>query len=313
MPSFERFLESLGLHPREIIPGRWMRCPTENHPRKRNGSFKLAEDGQIGWAMDFAIHTEPVIWRPERYDAPNVDRRALTRRRIKERRALIMAIHSARAFYESCELLRKSHPYLEAKGLSMEGCFGLKRDPKSGALVVPMLIEGELASVQAIAADGDKRFWPGARTKGAQYRIDRPHAPLTVLCEGLATGLTLFSAVPTARVVVAFNAGNLAPVASTIGHGLHVVAADNDHATARRIGVNPGVKAATEAADVLGCGVAVPECSGTDWNDYFGERLVLLREAERGKRRAKSSAQIVQEVNAEIRAAVMRQARWRSV
>lgn len=312
MPSFERFLESLGLHPREIIPGRWMRCPTENHPRKRNGSFKLAEDGQIGWAMDFAVHTEPVVWRPERYDIPKVDRRALARRRAEERRALIMAIRGARAFYEACEPLRNSHPYLDTKGLSMEGCFGLKRDPKTGALVVPMLVEGQLASVQTIAVDGEKRFWPGARTKGAHYRIERPNAPLTILCEGLATGLTLFAAVPTARVVVAFNAGNLASVAATINHNLCVVAADNDHETAKRIDTNPGVKAATEAADVLGCGIAVPECSGTDWNDYFGERLALLREAERGKRRPKSSAQIVREVNAEICAAVMRQARWRS-
>lgn len=312
MRSFEHFLLSLGLRPREIVPGRWVRCPTETHPRSRNGSYKLADDGQIGWAMDFAVHSEPVTWRPEQQSRPvQIDRRELARRRAAERRARQQAAQEARDYYAACEPLRGAHPYLEAKGLSMEGCRGLKRDPHSGVLVIPMFRNGGLASVQTIADDGSKRFWAGASTKGASYQINRPGAALSILCEGLATGLSLFAAVPHARVVVAFNAGNMATVAPEIGLGMCVVAADNDHRTAERLGRNPGVQAATEAAEILGCGVAIPECAGADWNDYYSERLAELLAAEATSRRPRSEAQLAREIHAEIRAAVMRQARLR--
>lgn len=310
MQSFESFLASLGLRPQQIIPGRWMRCPTDTKPRKRNGSYKLSSDGQIGWAMDFTIHTEPAVWRPERQEAPRIDRAAIARRLAAERRALEAATRAAVSFYESCAPLIGGHPYLDSKWLSMEGCSGLKRHPKTGALVVPMRRAGAIASLQSITASGEKRFWPGASVRAAQYLIDRPGAALTILCEGLATGLTLFAAVPTARVVIAFNSGNLRPVAATLGPGLRVVAADNDHATASRIGRNPGLDAAQAAAAQIDCGVAAPECEGTDWNDFFCERLEQLRASERHARRRRTEAQLVLTVNAQIRAAVLREARF---
>lgn len=312
MRAFEGFLHSLGLRPREIVPGRWMRCPTEHKPRSLNGSYKLADDGQIGWAMDFGVHSEPVTWRPERPEQPAyIDRSEINRQRAARRREQARAMREARDHYDACEPLRHGHPYLDAKGLTMEGCFGLKRDPKTGHLIIPMYRSGGIASIQAIADHGAKLFWPGASTKGAFYRISRPAATLTILCEGLATGLSLFAAVPTASVLVAFTAGNLAAVAAEVGPGLCAVAADNDHETQARIGRNPGVQAATAAADVLGCGVAVPECAGADWNDYYVERLAVLQEAEAGSRRPRTEAQLARMVNAEIRAAVMRQARLR--
>lgn len=307
---FESFIRSLGLQPREIVPGRWMRCPTESHPRKRNGSYKLAADGQIGWAMDFAIHTEPLTWRPEKFDAARIDRTEIARRKAAEQRAQRQATKEAIAYYEACEPLRNSHPYLEAKDLSMEGCYGLKRDRKTGALVVPMYRDDRVVSVQTIAENGLKLFWSGASTRGAHYWIQRPQAALTVLCEGLATGLTLFAAVPMSRVLVAFNAGNL--INAPVPTGPCVVAADNDHETEARIGHNPGVKAATEAAQKFGCGVAVPHCSGADWNDYYSERLAVLIDAEANARRPRAASVLSREVLAEIRLAVMREVRLRA-
>lgn len=310
MRSFESFLESLGLRPRDIVPGKWMRCPTETHPRKKNGSYKLAEDGLIGWAMDFAAHAEPAVWRPESGEAPTVDRAAIERRRSQERRDIAQATRGAQEFYLRCHPVRDEHEYLTRKGLTMEGCSGLKIDPRTGALVVPMYVGRTISSVQSITSGGAKRFWPGARTKGATYIIERPGAPVTILCEGLATGLTLFAAVPTSRVVVAFSTGNFPAAAAAIPSGMRCVAADNDHETEARIGVNPGVVAAHRAAKEMGCGVAIPEGSGTDWNDYFCEQLEALRESEQGKRRPRAESELVRDVNARINAAVMKQTRW---
>lgn len=313
MQQFERFLVSLGLQPREIVPGKWVRCPTETHPRKRNGSYKLADDGQVGWAIDFAAHAEPIMWRADNDEGrvPRVDRGEIARRKAEAERERQRATNAAREHYMRCAPVRGGHEYLESKGLSMVGCHGLKVDTATEALVVPMLVGASVSSLQMIRPDGSKRFWPGARTKGAVYRIERQGAPLTILCEGLATGLTLYGAVPTARVIVAFSSGNLLPAIDSMGPGLCVVAADNDHGTEERRGTNPGVIAAQAAAEALGCGVAVPECQGSDWNDYAAERLAALIEGEQTKRRPRSQADLVRDVNAEIRAAVMRQARLR--
>ena len=129
---------------------------------------------------------------------------------------------------------------------------------------------------------------------------------MTVLCEGLATGLAIFAAVPTARVVVAFNAGNLVRVAEALPRrGMAVVAADNDLATEARSGINPGVKAAHEAATVLGCGIAVPTCIvGTDWLDYRNEKIEERKQVVRRGRVSESS--IRKAVDAEISAAMLR-------
>src|SRR5690606_18479009 len=95
---------------------------------------------------------------------------------------------------------------------------------------------GTIVSLQRIAADGAKKFWPGPSTKAVHYTIDRRGATVTVLAEGLATGLAIYAATPLARVIVAFNAGNLPALAGAMEwSGNVVVAADNDHETAARL------------------------------------------------------------------------------
>ena len=141
--------------------------------------------------------------------------------------------------------------------------------------------------------------------KAGSYAVERKGASITVLCEGLATGLAIFAAVRLTRVLVGFNSGNLSrvPVAR---RGMVCVAADNDHGTQAKLGHNPGVEAATEAADGLGCGVAVPVgIQGTDWADYRAERLAWML-AYRVKAR---EGDLRRSVDAEIEAAIMKNAR----
>jgi putative DNA primase/helicase len=313
MSSFQQFVEANGIIvPDTFTPGRWIRCRTANHPRKKNGSIKLADDGQVGWVQDYAVHTEPLTWRAgdgAALAAP-IDRALIAQRQAERRAALVQATHEARAYYAACAPLRDSHPYLVNKGLGVAGCLGLRVDA-AGWLVIPMLYNGKILSLQRISPEGEKKFHFGATTKYAYYAIERPSAVITVLVEGFATGLTIFQAIPNCRVVVAFNAGNLALVAERMERaGMGVVCADNDHETAARIGRNPGLDAARAAAEVLGVGVAFPTCEGTDWNDYVMEQMELAHAGQSFSfSRKRTAMQIQTSVFADVKLKVMREAR----
>lgn len=247
--DFRLWLMSLGLRPRTITAGRWVRCPTEHRPRGTNGAFFLAPTGEVGWAMDWATDTEPRMWRREaegRQDEPGAaarledalratlaaNRAAIEAARAELRESQRRASREAHAWYWGAEPLRGGHPYLEAHGLTVAGCrraphgrhgptHGLRTDAR-GRLVVPVqrlhLWRGKpwTQSVQLIEPGGLKRYWPGAPVKGGSYLIDaRPGsgAGRLLLCEGLATGLALYGMVDYSAVRVCFSAGGLVEVA----------------------------------------------------------------------------------------------------
>ncbi|VTY35604.1 DNA primase TraC [Xylophilus ampelinus] len=161
------------------------------------------------------------------------------------------------------------HTYLTNKGVQAYGI----RIEGGHTLLVPMRdTEGRLWSLQSIAPDGEKRFMPGGRVKGCYCSIGRPSGRL-VVCEGYATGATIHEDTGLA-VAVAFNAGNLLPVAKALRAKFPcvtlVIAGDDDWKTEG----NPGLKAATEAAQAVGGLLAMPNFDGlprkdtdTDMND----------------------------------------------
>lgn len=110
-----------------------------------------------------------------------------------------------------------------------------------GDLVIPMYQGNDLVNVQTIAPNGDKLFLTGGVVKGAYHIIyDKATVDdgILLLCEGYATGVTLFNAMNgTYPVAVAFNANNLTPVALSLReqYPLHriLVGSDNDDAKAR--------------------------------------------------------------------------------
>ena len=309
--SFEAFVRSLGLLPRYpcAADGKWHRCPTESHPRKKNGSFKLSTDGRVGWVQDFATMMEPVTWRPDRESPqPHFDAMQLRRANAEARQRQVRAVQAARDFHRDCNPLIGGHPYLEAHGLDASGCYGLRVD-RDDWLVVPMFKDRNLMSVQRVSPEGVKRFWRDAPVSGASYIIERPHASITVLCEGLATGLAIFNAAPLTRIIVAFNSGNLSRV-SVPYSGMLTIAADNDWGTEERIGTNPGLLAAQEAAGVHGGGIAVPlDIQGTDFCDLRQERLAERMET---KRLHQTRGDVRRAVDAEIADAIARAAKFRA-
>jgi putative DNA primase/helicase len=294
--TFRDALMLNGLQPRDVVPdGRWYRCPTEDKPKKRNGCFMLRLCGTRGYFRNYAVHDNWCEWHDEQASiAPSAETLQRIRdNREREQRYRIASIHGAREYFDGAR--QAGHfPYIQRKGLSMLGMRGLRE--RDGKLLAPMH-KGSLLSVQTITADGEKKFWPGAPTKGASFEIARERASITCLCEGLATGLAVFQAVPQARVIVAFDSGNLLPVAEHLQlRGSVVVCGDNDHGTLAARGFNPGLLAAQKVADAIGCGVAYPtDIEGTDWADAlkeWGERAPsrIQREILRGARMVRAKA-----------------------
>lgn len=177
------------------------------------------------------------------------------------------ASQTAAALWQAATAAPAAHEYLTRKGIQPHGvkCDGHR-------LLIPMRdTAGTLHSLQTIAPDGDKRFMPGGRVKGCYHSIGKPAGVLTV-CEGLATGASIHEATGHA-VAVAFNAGNLEPVALALRAKYPdlkiIIAADDDHLTDG----NPGMTKAKAAALAVGGLVALPSFpagrpdKATDFND----------------------------------------------
>lgn len=270
--TFEQAMRLSGLLPRAIIAdGKWRRCPTEDHPRKRNGAYILHPDGRgywRNWALDDGVNA----WADDNAtQAKPMDMERIKAQRDRERQYRIQSVRSARQFWNHSRPLSLPHAYIAKKGLLPLGCAGLRVN--DGLLVIPVMLGESLVSVQTIDAEGSKKFWPGAPVKSGSFILHRDRFAITIFCEGLATGLALFQSVKNARVIVCFNAGNLLDVTQYLKPtGSVVFAADNDHKTKVLRGFNPGIEKATNAAELIGAGVAYPEgIEGSDWDDWLRE------------------------------------------
>jgi len=309
--TFPDFCRALGLIPPLIIePGRWHRCATEDHPKSRNGALKLASDGETGWAQDHGtMHEVSQWWRDGENKAkadPEKLRQVMTD--ATRQRVISEATATAAAWlaFREAKPLRGTHPYLHKKRLTVEGCQYLRKDASDRLLVRMNDEAGKMRSLQSIDHNGLKKFWLGAPASGCRYMLARSGSTVTILCEGLSTGLTLYCACQNASVVVCFSAANMVQVAkSRKWTGMVVVAGDNDADTEERIGRNPGVVAAKAAAEAIGCGTAIPASCG-DWNDVFCANLDTLIENAKGLPYVPNEASMRKSAMMAIRSAVMR-------
>jgi putative DNA primase/helicase len=131
---------------------------------------------------------------------------------------------------------------------------------------------GKLRSLQFIYADGTKRFKSNGRVQGMYHGFGGKIRDTVLICEGFATGASLYEAVGH-PVAVAFNASNLEAVALALRSKLPsvriVVCADNDRFNTAG---NVGMESAMAAARAVGGWLAVPnfrsdEGHPTDFND----------------------------------------------
>ncbi len=159
------------------------------------------------------------------------------------------------------------HPYLTRKGIAAHGVKSSRGD-----LVAPMRdASGSLRSLQFIRPDGSKKYLMGGQVTGCYFAIGKPDEKI-LIGEGYSTCASAHEATGHA-VAVAFDAGNLMPVAKALRakypSAKIVLLADDDH---RRLG-NPGMTKARQAAMAVDGAVAVPEFGdsrpddATDFND----------------------------------------------
>jgi putative DNA primase/helicase len=166
------------------------------------------------------------------------------------------------------EAKRDTHPYLVAKGFP--GTSGLVHE---GRLLLPIRAVEDykrVISAQLIDANGEKRFIPGGRVRGGVFRIGPAKPAHTLLCEGFATGQSLYCAagrLPGATaVVVCFSANNLELVAQHFPGAL--VCADNDASVTGE-----------RSAQATGLPYVMPPTTGEDFNDLH-QRAGLQRVIE---------------------------------
>ena len=161
-----------------------------------------------------------------------------------------------------------SNPYLLSKGVKPHG---LKVEGENLLVQVYNIAEKYISSLQTISPNGDKLFMAGGAKRGGIYQIGT-ESEQVVVCEGFATGASIHEGTGY-TVAVAFDAGNLLPVAEAFLVKLPniklIIAADDDW---KREG-NPGLTKAREAARKVGAYLAIPQFSSdrserdTDFND----------------------------------------------
>jgi putative DNA primase/helicase len=229
--------------------------------------------------------------------AEREEQRRQRQRLAVQRAAEQQAKHAAAAvvaneIHESSSLCT-DHPYLARKkvkdfGVLRKGQWAVTNSNtgevtlvSDNALLVPMRSSARsIDSLQAIFPNSDnilgrdKSFLAGGRTKGCYCAIGKIVDDILIICEGLATGLSLHECTGYA-VAVAFSAANLVDVARVMRArrvDLRVViAADDDRRPSTSEPIkNPGIYYATLASDSIGAVVATPKFSSLDGNpsDY---------------------------------------------
>ena len=283
--SFRDAIEANGLGRPEILPNtdRIQRFATpDDRGGKESGWYILYLDDNPAGSFGSWKHDINETWSARaKFECSEEEWRATQARieRAKAARAAERARVAAEAAQLAADLWNSAapadddHPYLLSKGVKAHGL----RLGRSDELLVPMWTKGGyIASLEQIFDNGEKLFLTGGAKAGNYFWIPGDQKRVYV-AEGYATGATVHEATGMA-VAVAFDAGNLTPVAHAIKEIMPmseiVIAADDDKWTRRPNGdpYNPGQEKAKAAADAVGGKVVTPQFKSlddnpTDWND----------------------------------------------
>ncbi|MDY0270643.1 AAA family ATPase [Trichloromonas sp.] len=261
----EAIREILGHAPDATPPGKLVRFATSDRRGDLSGWAKLFDDGEGGVFGDWRDGMNEV-WQA-RQPLTDQERRDFAakvkaaREQADQERAKEQAACRKRstAAWEAAAPADPAHPYLVKKGV-----MPYQARQSGGRLLIPVMdTAGTIHGLQSIDAEGGKRFESGTAKRGNFSPLGEPRDKTLLLCEGFATGATIHEATGEA-VAVAFDAGNLRPVAEAL-RGAYpdwrlIVCADDDHGT---LG-NPGIKNAIQAAEAVGGLLAVPDFAGTE-------------------------------------------------
>lgn len=270
-----------------IMDGEIHRVPVDGKPNGKDGAYCVHADGRpAGWVHNHRTG-ERVEWVATGCQLSQAQLNMM-RASAAEKREEVLAQRqqqyeqaAKRAFgiwKNAPTWAPADHPYLAAK--HVHG-YGVKRG-ENGVLLIPGRdVDGRIHTLQLITPEGEKRFLSGGQKHGMHHVIDPGHKlghhPILV-AEGYATAASVHEALKL-PVVVAFDSGNLAPVAQAL-HSKYprqpiLVLADDDHRQAN----NPGLRHGRMAAEAVGGLCLSPdfnqgekESGLTDWNDLAASR-----------------------------------------
>lgn len=277
-------MQAAGLLVDSLDIGRMRRCKVDGDKEKR-GWYMLHEIrlqsgddvivGSFGvWrgADNNAIKVELKRSEISREQAEAIRKRmAEDRKRVEKARQAdaARAAEAATGAWRKCAEQGESE-YLTRKGV---GAHGVRFSPQ-GAMVIPMLdVAGRIHGLQIIRGKQpgqqrklDKEFWPSGLIKKGHFHLlgmVGMVTPIILVAEGYATAASLYEATGL-PVAVAFDAGNLAPVATAL-HGRYkkaniLICADDDAFSEG----NPGVTSASAAAMAVGGAWVAPRFADND-------------------------------------------------
>lgn len=274
--GFREAIRSAGIDPpAEIIAdGNLHRFHIEgDKPRSVNGWYVLHFDDPPAGAFGCWKRGINETWCAAGDVSSSPEQKAALKKRFDELRRLrdqekeqrhAEAQRKAKKIYDKARPANTDHPYLKFK--CVQPLPGIK--VFNGSLVVPVRDKDlQLHGLQFINVNGEKVFLSGTNKKGHYCGAGLPNGVIFIV-EGVATAASIREATGQA-VAIAFDAGNLKPVAQTLRDKLPeiklIICADNDPS-----GV--GQANAAEAAQAVDGVVIVPKFlegteGATDFND----------------------------------------------
>lgn len=254
MNEFIKFAESLGLIITSVVAGRWVRVPTVDHPKKRNGAYFY--DGDYAHVQNWATMDRAVTWFADKpmthYEKEKqLKRIEVSKKNYFDEKIKAQAQAAQKAKWIISQSIVEQHAYLDSKGFPEAVGLVWRPDEKQNLLIIPMRYKNEIVGCQMIDRDGGKKFLKGQRTIGAEFVLGSKGGD--IWCEGYATGLSIRKCMKGQyKIHICFSAGNLRNMATS-----GFVVADNDESFA-------GEKAAIDT----GLEYYTPPIVGHDFNDF---------------------------------------------
>lgn len=290
------YMAQLGISPapyeRLILDGNLHRYDIDGERRNsQHGAYIIHADGlpagyvqdwkkgiSSNWKFDQSGLTQEhrKYFKSEEYLAHELEIRQKREQALKEKQA--EAAEYSRILWEALSEAPEDHPYLQAKQIPPYGV----RVNDEGNLAIPLRdINGKVNSLQWIDTEGNKRFQVNTAIHGLFWSVGldtlgQDADRIILLGEGFATMAKVYELTGYPSVA-GIACGFLRPVAQALREKYPAaqiyVMADNDKATEKKRGVNPGLKAANELVKSgLADYVIAPEFpepeDGTDWDDY---------------------------------------------
>lgn len=300
--AFRDAMAAAGLGRPEIVPdGKLHRFDTPDEPtakRKGSGWYIFYHDNIPSGAFGSWAHDISETWSSRaNYEMSGVEIEAVRERwrqarEVREATRLQLAAEAARIAAEmwaETPDAASTHPYLARKQV---GAFGVKAKPGGALLVAMWSAQGSIIGLQRIFPDGTKRYLTGVAKEGAFGWIEGDQGTVYI-AEGYATAASVHMATGHG-VAIAFDAGNLEPVAKAVKEVFPqaklILAADNDRWTKKQDGTpwNVGIEKAQRAAHAAGASVVWPDfrdlsTKPTDFNDlHVLEGIDAVRAQARG-------------------------------